>query len=511
MTALARRALHHDPAPWTRRARLGGAPRSFPVPPVAIAAADGVSTAPPRPGHPLADPAISLALRRRADAIEAAFAAIEPTLRELAPRQFESGFAAQAAATLRERLDLQVPSKALAATWTTPLDIRSLQARCVLGVFRRLVDRAFDRDISRLSDGEPAEALIRRWGFHAVDIAPCADGRLAGVVDFILRIPPSVVAGRRSHAGAMFDIEDSVRAWEAMELRRWRESVPNPAGEATRYLKIGVYHFSTADPRHEGCAAHGSDTDRAASTLLARLEDFEIAVRNVHGPAAAVATLMVGVDTDTDAIRVHVPDATGRMSLDRIVDNGWLYAATADLPREDAKTAIREAVARAAGVAPDDATSEGMRWFCGYILKNNIGQMEAVVARHGGAYPDLGHTERLIVVGDPIDEAQLRNLAFQAQIDTIEAGGHDLSVGLSILGKRLGPLGLATPVLAHVRFDPRIPGAEARARVKADRLRRAILAGHPERAARGEMLVQAVVRAGETTVLSPVDPGESPS
>jgi len=189
--------------------------------------------------------------------------------------------------------------------------MRGLYATCVLGTFCRLIERAFDRELSSLSDGESAEALIQRWGFHAVDIAPCADGRLSGVVDYILRVPPSVVAYRKSHAGAMFDVAESLRHWETVELRRWREGVPSPASAPTRYLKIGVYHISSADPSREGCAAHGSDDARAAAGLLERLSQFEQAVEAMHGCGAGVAALLVGVDTDTDAIRVHVPDAAG--------------------------------------------------------------------------------------------------------------------------------------------------------------------------------------------------------
>ena len=49
------------------------------------------------PGHPLGDPAISRALNARADEIQAAFSAIEPTIKALAPRQFEADFTADAA------------------------------------------------------------------------------------------------------------------------------------------------------------------------------------------------------------------------------------------------------------------------------------------------------------------------------------------------------------------------------------------------------------------------------
>jgi carboxysome shell carbonic anhydrase len=454
--------------------------------------------------HPLADAAVSEGLRRRADVIESAFAAIDPVLRSLAPGQFDPGFPAAAAETLRARLGLTVAPAALQATWTDPLDLRALQAHCVLETFRRLVEHAFDRDLARFSEGEPVEDLIRRWGFHAIDITPCADGRLSGVVDYILRVPPSVVTSRKSYAGAMFDLDESIRQWEIVELRRWREGLPNRADAPTRYLKIGVYHFSVADPTHEGCAAHGSDGARAAGALLARLEDFALAVRRRHGPAASPAILMIGVDTDSDAIRVHVPGADGRMAADRYIDNRDLHETTRPLAREAAKTAIREAVARAAGAASDDPGTEGMRWFCGYLLKNNLGQVEAVRLWHGGAYADGGHTERLIVVGDAIDDVQLRNLAFQAQMDTIEEGAPDLLVGVSILRKRLEPQGLAVPVLAHVRYDPQTPGARDRAIVKANRLRTAILASHPALAERGFLHVHAVVRAGEAPALEPV-------
>jgi carboxysome shell carbonic anhydrase len=405
---------------------------------------------------------------------------------------------------LQSRLGLVVGPELLASSWSAPLDMRRLHAHCVLGTFRRLVELAVDRGLSTLIDGESAEALIHRWGFHAIDISPCADGRLAGVVDYILRVPPAVVAHRRSFAGAMFDVEGSLRHWESVELRRWREGRPNVAGESTRYLKIGVYHFSSLDPRHEGCAAHGSDDAVAASALLERLQQFEQAVQHTHGAGAAVATLLVGVDTDTDAIRVHVPDREGRTSVDRYLCNRQLYALTRPLERESAKEAIRHAVAASAGVAADDPATEGMRWLCGYLLKNNLGQVDAVRARHGHGYADRGHTERLIVVGDALDDVQLRNLAFQAQMHTVEEGATDLDVGIKILRGLHAPHGLAVPVLVNFRFDPRIAGSQERARVRALRLRAAIEARYAELGA--GLQVQAVVRGGNGAALLPVEP-----
>ena len=460
----------------------------------------------PAGGHPLAEPAFSAALMQRAEEITAAFALIEPVLRRLAPRQFDDGFAEQAHGELLNSLGVDIPAAELESSWSTPLDLGRIHARCVLGTFRNLVEREFDRNLARLLDeGESAEVLIRRFGFHAVDITSCADGRLGGAVDFILRVPPAVVVWHDSYAGAMFDVEDALHRWEGVELRRWREGWPNDASEPTRHLKIGIYHFSSVDPRRQGCAAHGSDEVRAATALLARLQEFEGAVESTQCCEASVATLLVGVDTDTDAIRVHVPDAAGETSVDRFVSSATLYEQTASLEREAAKEFIRQAVADSTGVDAADAATEGMRWLCGYLLKNNIGQVDAVRGWNGGGYADSGHTEKLVVAGDAIDDVQLRNLAFQAQMRTLEEGAVDLDVGIGILRRTNAPHGLAVPVLVHVDYDERIPGACAMAQARARRLVAAIETRYGGAAGASGLVTQGMVRARGRSRLEVVD------
>jgi carboxysome shell carbonic anhydrase len=468
---------------------LRAAAAAAPLPPGAASAASRAAS------HPLAEPGQSLKLRQRAQEIDAAFARIEPTLRALALRQFDDSFAARVGADLEAALGFKVPAAMLHTDWARPLDLRRLYARCVLETFCQLITRRFDRGLAQLSEGESAALLIQRWGFHAIDITPCADGRLSGVVDYILRVPPSVVAYRTSCAGASFDVEESLRHWEAVELRRWREGVPNAADSPTRYLKIGVYHFSSIDPLHAGCAAHGSDTGKAAASLAERLHQFDQAVQSTHCCGASVATLLIGVDTDTDAIRMHVPDGAGVMHIDRYVDNLALYDSSLSLPREAAKEAIRQAVADCAGVQADDAATTGMRWFCGYLLKNNMAQIDAVRDWHGASYGDRGHTERLIIVGDAVDDVQLRNLAFQAQMDTVEEGAPDLDVGVHILEHVHGARDLPVPVLVHFRYDPRIPGSRQRAGHRARRLQAAIEARYGALWQSGGLYVQSVIRA----------------
>ncbi len=458
--------------------------------------------------HPLAEPALSAALKQRAEEIERAFALIQPVMRRLAPRQFDDGFPEQAHRELADSLGVDIPAADLASSWSTPLDLGRIHARCVLGTFANLVEREFDRNLALLLDeGDTAEVLIRRFGFHAVDVTSCSDGRLLGAVDFILRVPPAVVAWHDAYAGAMFDVEDALHHWEALELRRWRESRPNDASEPTRYLKIGLYHFSSVDPRHQGCAAHGSDEVRAATALLKRLQEFEGAVESTQCCGAKVATLLVGVDTDTDAIRVHVPDAAGDTHVDRFVSSATLYEQTAGLEREAAKEFIRQAVADLTGVDASDAATEGMRWLCGYLLKNNIGEVDAVRGWIGGKYADSGHTEKLVVAGDAIADVQVRNLAYQAQMRTLEEGAVDLDVGIRILRKTNAPHGLAVPVLVHVAYDERIPGAKATAQERALRLVAAIETRYASAVGPAGLVTHAVVRSRGRSVLEVVEAG----
>ncbi len=501
-----RRPTVPTPAAWQRLSGARPGQTRYGITSYATASSSQVASLPSwTPGHPLADPAISSALKERADEIQAAFAAIEPVLKALAPRQFEDHFASMASDYLREHLGVSVPLELLTVSWATPLDIRRLYAHCVVATFCRLIERQLDRGLARLFEGESAEELIQRFGFHAIDITPCADGRLSGVIDYILRVPPAVVAFRKSYAGAMFDVEESLRHWETVELRRFRESRPNAADAPTRFLKIGVYHFSSVDPGHEGCAAHGSNDARAAGAVLERLRQFAQAVQLSQCCDAQAATLLVGVDTDTDAIRVHIPDAAGEMSIERYLDNRLLYDLTRPLSRDAGKQAIREKVAEAMGVPTDDAPTEGMRWFCGYLLKNNLAQVDAVRQWHGAGYADRGHTEQLIVIGDAVDDVQLRNLAFQAQMDTIEEGATDIDVGVRILSALHEPRRLAVPVLVHLRFDPRIPGAKERAQGRANRLRTAIETRFASLVSRGSLAVEAVVRAGDSGTLYAVE------
>jgi len=455
-------------------------------------------------GHPLSDTASAAELARREQEISAGFDALNATFTSLAPSQFEAGFAERAVSALAP-MGVKMNTSDFTTTGTQALDMGALHARAALRLFARMVEESSDRARFAQFGGESVEELIRNWGFHAIDVTLCADGRQAGMLGHVLRIPLSVVTQRRSYAGAMFPVSRALRDWEKVELKRCRSGVPNSVDADTRYLKIGVYHFSSVSPAHQGCAAHGSDDVRAFDLLQQRMDEFRGAVQARYGAGDKVALLMIGHDTDTDSIRVHVPDAAGNTCAERFVCGLDLHRATADLPREAGKDTVRQAVADCMGVAADDAASEGMRWFCGYIVKNNIAQVEAVKQRFPGGYVEAGHNERMIVLGDPIDDVQLRNLAFQAQMDSVEEGGGDLDIGVKILGKLLPPQGQAVPILVICQYDTEIPGDEAAAATDAQRMKQAVIDRFAHRDATPALAVEAATRPASGGALKFLD------
>jgi len=157
----------------------------------------------------------------------------------------------------------------------------------------------------------------------------------------VLRLPYGSVR-RKSYAGALFDIENSVEKWVETELRRFREGVPNTADAPTRYLKAVLYHFSSGDPGHQGCAAHGSDDTAAARAGWERLKAFRQAVENGFCCGASVDLLLMGVDTDSDALRVHVPDAAGHCDLDHWLDAAKVYEETSGMTPAQGRERIAE-------------------------------------------------------------------------------------------------------------------------------------------------------------------------
>jgi carboxysome shell carbonic anhydrase len=466
-------------------AALPGWPQrpSFCPPGMEVRNGECVSSACSPRAHPLIDAARNAELAEYERAVRARFDAIVPILKTIAAQQHEAGFEQRAQQIARERLGFELPADVLGDAWVTTLDMRKLYGHSVLQTYYALAREQAARE-NRREDAEAMQRFFIECGFHEVDISPCADGRLKGLLQFVLRLPLHSVR-LKSYAGALFDVEMNVKQWIETELRRFREGVPTLSDAGTRYLKIAVYHFSSSDPQHEGCAAHGSDDRKAAQGALDRLAAFRTAIENGFCCGASVATLLIGVDTDNDAIRVHVPDAQGEMSVDCFVDNLSVYRRTADMAASQAANSVTAAIDEAARAAGRSMPEPGMRRLIARLLTNNLSQIDYVCAQHNGRYADIGHAERLINIGDSLDGLHLRNLAYFGHLYTIEEGAADLDVGIRIFSKLNVIHGLPIPIAIHYRYDERVPGSRERAVARCRRIKAAIETRYPELARQG--------------------------
>jgi carboxysome shell carbonic anhydrase len=458
--------------------------------------------------HPLAALAQNEALALVEDGVKGRFDAIIPALRAMAALQHEADFVPRAQTIAAERLGFELPVGLLEDAWVSGLDMKQLYAHCV---FRGIVTAAeqFAAEHQRQREAAlDARNFFLDCGFHAVDVTPCSDGRLKGLLPYVLRVPMSDLVTRKSYAGAMFDVETNVRHWMDTELKRFREGFPVTADVGTRYLKIAVYHTSSSDPRHEGCAAHGSVERDAAEAALTRLNEFRQAIQNTFCCGASVDILLIGVDTDTDAIKVHVPDGEGHLSLYRFVDNAEVYRDTLALSPDAGRLAVYDAIQRAPRASGwsggNGEPHEGMRRLVANLLIHNLSQIEYVGERHGGRYPDIGHAERFIVVGDGFEEVQMRNVTYYAHLHTVEEGAADLDVGVKIFTKLNVRHGLPIPVAIHYRYDGNVPGARHRTVSKCRRIRAAIEARYPQLVAK-DLLVSAM-SVQDRPVGSPIEP-----
>lgn len=457
--------------------------------------------------HPLADMRANARLACCEESAKGRFEAIVPTLKAIAAMQHDPDFIGRAQTLALECLGHRLPQGILEDAWVSGLDLKALYAHCAF-VAQKDLSTSFADDLNKqLELVQDVSNFFLDCGFHAVDISPCADGRLKGLMRYILRLPLTSLTRRKAYAGALFDVETDVRHWVATEFRRYREGVPTTADSATRYLKVAVYHTSSSNPCHEGCAAHGSNEHVAIEAALERLMQFRQAIENSFCCGASTDILLIGVDTDSDAIKVHVPDEKGDLSAHRFVDNAQLYAETLDLSDDAARLAVYEAI-RAAGQKStwgqgQGEPHDGMRRLIANLLINNFSQIEYVSDLYGGRYPDIGHAERYIGVGDGFEEVQIRNLAYYAHLHTLEEGVADMDVGIKIFKGLNVKHGLPVPVAIRYRYDARVPGSRERSVDKARRVRDAIQARYAQLHAQGLLACDLSVQ--DTPIGSPIE------
>jgi carboxysome shell carbonic anhydrase len=506
--ALQRSARAHAPAPRQGLQAAGAVlPRATaqPVSPVCV----------PGPGqrceHPLVDRTLNALLHDYEQTVRGRFEAIEDVLRTLSARQHDRDFVEQAQALARQRLDIEWPLAALENAWVAGVDMAALHAHAMFATIERCV-RLAAQDRAPWMRRLPVQAeALQACGVHTLDVSPCADGRLQGMLPFVLRTAPADMVSVKAYAGALFDVELDVAEWTQRELERLCGLLP--AAQALDYLKVAVYHFSSSHPRHEGCAAHGSHDERAVTAAIDRLHALRAAVDNLYGVGAAPLVMLLGVDTDLDALRIHLPDAQGRLHADRFLDAAALYRETLGL---DAPTAQRHLAAAVdahvrdlGGVLTRVPGHDGVARLALLWLQANMSQIEYVIQHHEGRYAVIGHDEAFVCVGDALPPLQLRNQYYHAHLDTVEEGAADLDVGVKIFTALNLRRGLALPVLVHFTYSSRVPGARQRAIERGQRVAAAVRARYPQWDARGLLHCRVAVsdRHGTETVALVDEPG----
>ena len=170
--------------------------------------------------HPLTDSAGNARLQAYELEVKGRFDRIVPLLKRVSALQHQPDFIEQAQRLTRTELGFDLPQHILERAWVRPLDMRALFAWCVFESHRLFSDRFFQDDPLDGGSGSASsrefEQFLLDCGIHLLDVTPCADGRLAHTVAYALRIPFSAVR-RRSHAGAMFDVENTVNRWVKTE------------------------------------------------------------------------------------------------------------------------------------------------------------------------------------------------------------------------------------------------------------------------------------------------------
>ncbi|MGV6810333.1 MAG: carboxysome shell carbonic anhydrase [bacterium] len=426
------------------------------------------------PSHALVNQAQNIALRAYETRIKANFDQVAEVVDNLVTNQHRDDFVRWAQRLTLDTLGFEWSNQQLLGKQGQgKLDRNALYATGIFEQFNALTQEFFNQDPLQGQQVAEAEQRFRDAGFHAVGIAPCADGRLAHIMSYVLRLPYAV-ARRKAHAGALFDVSESVRHWVFIEHMRYREGQPNPATEPTHYLKIAVYHFSASDPHHQGCAAHGSDDAKAAAAAQNKLNDFRQAIEGHFGCSSTLQTLLIGLNTDDDSLRIHAPNQRGRVCLKRFFDTKALYQQTQGLAANAALAAISTAIDDSNINAGSSAPTAAMRKLLTWFVENNFSQIAYVNEYENGCYSDIGHAERFIGIGNGLEEVQLRNLTYYGFLETIEEGAKDIDVGIKIFKGLNIKQGRPIPIIIHHDYDGRVPGSKARAEQKARRIETAL-------------------------------------
>jgi carboxysome shell carbonic anhydrase len=440
--------------------------------------------------HGLVDAELNQRLSDYERTVRGRFSGIVDTLKDISALQHGADFAQRAQDLAQTRLGYALPQDLLDDAWVSGLDMKALHTHCIFQSFKNCIDHTDADQAPWLNRMAITPEFLAACGYHTVDITPCSDGRLQGLVPFVFRMAPNRNVYVKAYAGAMFDVEVDMADWAHRELERLTGGIPG--GESQNYLKIAVYHFSSSHTHEQGCAFHASNDKQAVESAKQRLDELRVAIERTYGLGAAPAVLLVGLDTDLDALRIHLPDADGDVNPYRYIDTAELYRQTVGLPAEAARAHIAQCLDEAQrmdGWAQGRGVmDEGMRSLVLAMAEANLSQIEYVIHHHQGRYAMLGHDEEFICAGEATHYVQMRNKYYYAHLDTVEEGAPDMDVGIKIFSNLNVRHGLPVPVLVHSYYSSRVPGSRDRALKRAKQVKAAIESRYPALAA-GKLLI----------------------
>lgn len=156
-----------------------------------------------------------------------------------------------------------------------------------------LLDLA-DRHSAIYSSPETALARQRYLAEHptAILVLKCMDGRVN--IPVVTNTPVGLLFTFRN-LGGRFDL-----GWPHLS-EVLTEQVRRVVGSGRRVLILITYHYSQGDP-HRGCAGFNYDTAAAMAHTLEIRQQIEFIFGGAHG---TVYPLVVGLETDEDALIVH--------------------------------------------------------------------------------------------------------------------------------------------------------------------------------------------------------------
>ncbi|MCG5502224.1 carboxysome shell carbonic anhydrase, partial [Ectothiorhodospira lacustris] len=350
--------------------------------------------------HPLAESATHGRLHAFERVFEGKLEALIPALREMQYQAMGPDHARRIQAMAQDRLGFAWPDEVVERSWVGGLDVRLLYAHGIFRILSQMVEGAWRDCPAPIMDVEAVLGDLLDCDVHAMVASACPDGRLMGLKRLILRLPGLQVRPC-ARVGGFFDVESQVEHWRYCELLRHLEGVPVPANVPSRYLKVCVYHFRSLQPSDPFCCEAGGTAESRASLLLDRLRSFRESSGNGLSRPPPLDTLLIGVDTDTDGIRVHVPDAHGRMRADVFVDSLTLYRQTLSLEPRMASLrlyqSIHHAVRDLGGDGPGgEPPREGLVRLMALLLQGNLSQLDYLHLYRGGRHAQGERAERLV-------------------------------------------------------------------------------------------------------------------